>query len=71
MNAALTGVESAEHVRRGRDTRAIWATTKAKKHKFFDTCEEKAFLDQPQPLRTDLEFVAEGRDFIDVQIPPR
>jgi hypothetical protein len=52
------------------DPRTIWATTKAKKNRFFDTY-EKAFLNQPQPLRTDLEFVAEGRDFIDVEIPPR
>jgi beta-lactamase superfamily II metal-dependent hydrolase len=52
------------------DPRTIWATTKAKKNKFFDTY-EKAFLNQPQPLRTDLEFIAEGRDFIDVQIAPR
>ena len=56
--------------KKGIDPRSIWATTKAKKNKFFDTY-EKAFLNQPQPLRTDLEFVAEGRDFIDVQIPPR
>jgi beta-lactamase superfamily II metal-dependent hydrolase len=52
------------------DPRTIWATTKAKKNTFFDTY-EKAFLNQPQPLRTDLEFVAEGRDFIDIEIPPR
>ena len=31
---------------------------------------ERDFLDTPQPLRTDLEFVAEGRDFVDIQIPP-
>jgi beta-lactamase superfamily II metal-dependent hydrolase len=56
--------------KKGIDPRKVWATTKARKHKFFDTY-EKAFLNQPQPLRTDLEFVAEGRDFIDVQIAPR
>jgi beta-lactamase superfamily II metal-dependent hydrolase len=52
------------------DPRSIWATAKATKNKFFDTY-EKEFLDLAQPLRTDLEFVAEQRDFIDVQIPPR
>lgn len=55
--------------KKGIDPRSIWATTKAKKNKFFDTY-EKTFLNQPQPLRTDLEFVTEGKDFIDVQIPP-
>jgi beta-lactamase superfamily II metal-dependent hydrolase len=56
--------------KKGIDPRSIWATTKAKKNKFFDTY-EKTFLNQPQPLRTDLEFVAEGKDSIEVQIPPR
>jgi beta-lactamase superfamily II metal-dependent hydrolase len=50
------------------DPRSIWATTKAKKNKFFETYEQ-AFLNQAQPLRTDLEFVTEERDFIDVEIP--
>ncbi len=56
--------------KKGIDPRKIWATTKAKKHNFFDTY-EKAVLNQPQPRRTDLEFVPEGRDFIDVEIAPR
>lgn len=56
--------------KKGIDPRKVWATTKAKKNKFFETY-EKAFLNQPQPLRTDLEFVAEDRDFVDVQIAPR
>ena len=55
--------------RKGIEPKTVWATTKAKKNKFFEKY-EKAFLDQPQPLRTDLEFVVEGRDFIDVVIPP-
>jgi beta-lactamase superfamily II metal-dependent hydrolase len=55
--------------KKGIDPRSIWATPKAKKNKFFERY-EKAFLDQPQPLRTDLEFVAEGRDFVDIEIPP-
>ena len=55
--------------KKGIDPTSIWVTTKAKKNKFFEKY-EKDFLDQPQPLRTDLEFVAEGRDFVDVEIPP-
>jgi hypothetical protein len=51
------------------DPASVWATTKAKKNKFFETYEKK-FLDQPQPVRTDLELVIDGRDFIDVEIPP-
>jgi hypothetical protein len=49
--------------------KTIWATTKAKKYKFFEQY-ERDFLDAPQPLRTDLEFVAAGRDFVDIEIPP-
>jgi hypothetical protein len=49
--------------------KTIWSSTKAKKNKFFETY-ERSFLDSPQPLRTDLEFVAEDRDFVDVEIPP-
>ena len=48
----------------------VWVTTKAKKNKFFEKY-EKNFLDQPQPLRTDLEFVFDKKDFIDVIIGPR
>ena len=52
------------------EPRSIWSSSKAKKHKFFEPY-EKAFLDRPQPQRTDLELVTEGRDFIDVEIPRR
>ena len=45
-------------------------TTKAKKNKFFEKYEEK-FLNQPQPLRTDLEFVTDTKGFVDVMISPR
>lgn len=48
---------------------SIWVTTKAKKNRFFEHY-EKAFLDQPQPPRTDLELIAEGKRFVDVEIPP-
>ncbi|HEV7507055.1 MAG TPA: metallohydrolase [Thermoanaerobaculia bacterium] len=54
---------------KGIDPTSIWATTKAKKNKFFEKY-EKDFLDQPQPMRTDLELVIDGRDFLDVEIPP-
>jgi hypothetical protein len=46
----------------------VWATPKAKENKFFEKY-EKDFLDQPQPLRTDLEFVTEGREFVDIEVP--
>ena len=55
--------------KKGIDPKSVWSTTKAKKNKFFERY-EKEFLDQLQPLRTDLEFVAEGRDFVDIEIPP-
>lgn len=51
------------------DPASVWATTKAKKNKFFENY-EKDFLNQPQPMRTDLEFLIDGRDFLDVEIPP-
>jgi hypothetical protein len=53
--------------RKGIDPQKIWATDKGKKNKFFDTY-EKDFLDQRQPLRTDLEYVMNRRDFVDVEI---
>lgn len=52
------------------DPTSIWTTTKAKKNQFFEKY-EKDFLDQLQPMRTDLEFVIDSRDFLDVEIPPR
>ena len=42
---------------------------KAKKNKFFEKY-EKDFLAKPQPVRTDLEFVVDGKDFVDIKIPP-
>jgi len=59
----------AEFKKKNKDPKGIWISTKAKKNKFFETY-EKEFLDNPQPLRTDLEFELSGADFIDVQIPP-
>jgi beta-lactamase superfamily II metal-dependent hydrolase len=55
--------------KKGIDPRSIWATSKGKRNKFFERY-EKEFLSQPQPLRTDLEFVTEGQDFVDVEIQP-
>lgn len=60
---------SARLAGKGIDPSSIWATTKAKKNQFFEKY-EKDFLDQPQPMRTDLELVVDGRDFVDVEIPP-
>jgi beta-lactamase superfamily II metal-dependent hydrolase len=59
----------AEFKKKNKDPQGIWISTKAKKNKFFETY-EKEFLDQPQPLRTDLEFELSGAEFIDVEIPP-
>lgn len=59
----------AELKRKNKDPKRIWISTKAKKNKFFETFEKK-FLDTPQPLRTDLEFVLGGAEFVDVEIPP-
>ena len=54
--------------KKGIDPATVWATPKAKENKFFEKY-EKDFLDQPQPLRTDLEFVTEGKEFVDIEIP--
>jgi beta-lactamase superfamily II metal-dependent hydrolase len=54
---------------KGIDRASIWVTEKAKKNKFFEKY-EKEFLDQLQPMRTDLEFVLDGRPFVEVEIPP-
>jgi beta-lactamase superfamily II metal-dependent hydrolase len=56
---------AAKHI----DPKGIWATTKAKKNNFFEKY-EKDFLGDLQPLRTDLEFVLNQRDFVDVEIEP-
>ena len=53
----------------GIDPATIWASTKAKKNQFYETY-EKDHLDAPQPLRTDLENVLDGREFLDIEIPP-
>jgi beta-lactamase superfamily II metal-dependent hydrolase len=64
-----TSVYGARLKEKNIDPASIWVTTKAKKNKFFEKY-EKDFLDQPQPMRTDLELVIDGRDFLDVEIPP-
>ena len=51
------------------DPKTVWATPKAKRNKFFEKY-EKDFLEKAQPIRTDLEFVTDGREFVDVLIPP-
>jgi beta-lactamase superfamily II metal-dependent hydrolase len=53
----------------GIEAKSIWATDKAKRKKFYEKY-EKEFLDEPQPLRTDLEFVLNKKNFIDVEIEP-
>ncbi|HYH45420.1 MAG TPA: metallohydrolase, partial [Thermoanaerobaculia bacterium] len=65
-NTSVYGERLAE---KGIDPASIWATTKAKKNQFFEKY-EKEFLEQPQPMRTDLELVIDGRDFVEVEIPP-
>jgi len=48
----------------------IWVTDKAKKNKFFETY-EKDFLHEMQVIRTDLEFVLSGADFVEVELEPK
>jgi beta-lactamase superfamily II metal-dependent hydrolase len=55
--------------KKGIDPKTIWVSEKAKRYQFFEHY-EKDFLNLPQPLRTDLEFVLAGSDFVDVEIPP-
>jgi hypothetical protein len=54
--------------KKGIDPATVWSTVKARNNKFFEKY-EKDFLDQPQPLRTDLEFVTDGREFVDIEVP--
>lgn len=53
--------------KKGIKPESLWATPKAKKYKFYETY-EKSYLNQPQPLRTDLEFALKGRPFVEVEI---
>jgi beta-lactamase superfamily II metal-dependent hydrolase len=52
------------------NVQSIWVTAKAKKNKFFERY-EKDFLNQPQPLRTDLECMLTQQGYIDVEIEPK
>lgn len=54
---------------KGKDPKNIWTSPKATKNKFYEKY-EKDFLNQPQPLRTDLEFELDQKNFIDVEIEP-
>ncbi len=51
------------------DPQGIWVSEKAKRLKFFDNFEQE-FLNQRQPLRTDLEFALSEEFFVDVKITP-
>jgi beta-lactamase superfamily II metal-dependent hydrolase len=51
------------------DPKSIWVTEKAKRNKFFEKYEQE-FLNQPQPVRTDLEFKLTQQNFVDVEIEP-
>ena len=51
------------------DPTSIWVSTNARKHGFYENY-EKRDLDTPQPLRTDLEFLLTGQNYIDVEIEP-
>jgi len=52
-----------------KDPQLIWTSNRAKKGKYFEDY-EKAFLDLPQPLRTDLEFELSNQDFVEVELKP-
>lgn len=54
---------------KGKKAESIWVTEKARRNRFFEKY-EKPFLDQPQPLRTDLEAFVDGRRFIDIELAP-
>ena len=53
---------------KGIDPRSIWSSAKAKEARLYDAY-EKAFLAQPQPMRTDLEFAIDDKPYVDVLIP--
>lgn len=52
-----------------KNPRTFWSTAKAKKNKFFEAY-ERDFLDQPQPLRTDLEFGLLNQEYVEILIAP-
>lgn len=52
------------------DIPRIWDTTKGKRDQFYERFEKK-YLDQPQALRTDLEFELTKQIFIEVEIEPK
>lgn len=54
---------------KGIKAESIWDTAKATRDNFFERY-EKEFLGQPQPVRTDLEFTLNAKQFIDVEIEP-
>ncbi len=53
---------------KGIDPRSIWSSAKAKEARLYEAY-EKAFLAQPQPMRTDLEFAIDDKPYVDVLIP--
>lgn len=53
----------------GKDPAEVWATAKGRKNKFYERLEQP-FLNQPQPLRTDLEFALDAKDYLEVVIEP-
>lgn len=57
----------ASFAKKGIKPESLWATPKAKKYKFYETY-EKHYLNQPQPLRTDLETALNGSSFVEVEI---
>jgi beta-lactamase superfamily II metal-dependent hydrolase len=57
----------ASFAKKGIEPESLWATTKAKRYKFYETY-EKSYLSLPQPLRTDLEFALNGSRFVEAEI---
>lgn len=57
----------ASFAKKGIEPESLWATPKAKKYKFYETY-EKNYLNQPQPLRTDLETALNGGPFVEAEI---
>jgi beta-lactamase superfamily II metal-dependent hydrolase len=59
----------ASFAQKGIKPESLWCSPKAKKYKFYETY-EKDYLNQAQPLRTDLEFALNGSPFVEVEIEP-
>lgn len=61
-------VELGKRIRNKRNYKE--ALTKEMKNRIKNANKEAAFLDKPQPLRTDFEFLLTKKDYVDIEVEP-